>query len=457
MLILSTKDEDFKEVQKKILMRNAYFDSDVESRVRRILSDIKDRRDKALLDYTRKFDGWNPKSPSALVMTEKELREAEKYVTKEDKKAIEVAIKRVEKYHRTTFPGNIIYKENGGRIQRVVLPIDRVGIYCPGGKAGYPSTVIMTGVPAIVAGVKEIYLATPAIQGKLNPYTIFTSKVLGINKIFKIGGAQAIGALAYGTETVPAVDKIVGPGNIYVATAKRLVQGTVGVDLIAGPSELVVVADGSVNPLIPAIDVIAQAEHDEQAFCVVICHLESYLVQVKSIIHILMKIMPRKEIIQQALRTNSFLIVTKNLEESIELANKIGAEHVSILTRNPMKISKMIKNAGTIYVGKNSPPAIGDYVAGPSHVLPTGGTARFASGLSVDDFIKKTNIIFFTKRRMLQIADYSIKLANIEGLYGHAFSVEKRFSSIKSIDYIIKIAETETTKNNKNRKQSIQK
>jgi histidinol dehydrogenase len=447
MIIVSTKSEEFGEIFRRILRRNISPDSTIEDRVRKIIIDIRERKDKALIEYTRKFDGWNPVSPENLVMTKKEIEEAEKYVTKEDRKAIEKAAERIEAYHKSTFPGNVIYKEKGAKIERVVIPLESVGLYCPGGKAGYPSTVLMTAIPAKVAGVKNIYLATPAVQGKINPYTIFAAKVVGVDKIFKIGGAQAIASFAFGTDVVPAVDKIAGPGNIYVATAKRLVQGSVGVDLIAGPSELVAICDGSVHPLIPAIDIIAQAEHDERALCVAISHVGPYLHQIKNIVYFLMKIMPRREIIEEAFRSQSALIETRSIEESVDLVNKIAPEHVEVLTKNPMKIAKQIKNAGTIFIGVNSPPAIGDYIAGPSHVLPTGGTARFASGLSVEDFVKKTNIIFFTRRRMIEVSEHAIKLANMEGLFGHAFSIERRLQrTIKSLDYILKIYDEEDKK-----------
>jgi len=442
MIIVSTESEEFDKIFSRIVARNIFPDSSIEARVRKIIIDVREKGDQALLFYTRKFDGWNPPSPEHLVMSKKEIDESEKYISKEDRKAIEFAAKRIEKYHKTTFPGNVIYRENGARIEKIAVPLDSVGIYCPGGKAGYPSTVLMTAIPARVAGVKNIYLSTPAVSGKLNPYTIFAAKIVGVDGIFKVGGAQAISAFAFGTETIPTVDKIVGPGNIYVATAKRLVQGSVGIDLIAGPSELVEICDGSVHPLIPAVDIIAQAEHDERALCVVLSPLESYLNQVKNIVYFLMKIMPRREIIEEAFRTQSALIKTRNIEEAIELTNKIAPEHVGVLTKNPMEVARKIKNAGTIYIGKDTPPAIGDYIAGPSHVLPTGGTARFASGLSVDDFVKKTNIIFFTKRRTIQVAKYAIKIADMEGLFGHAFSIERRLDSkIKSIDYIIKMYE----------------
>ncbi|MCS7213671.1 MAG: histidinol dehydrogenase [Candidatus Calescibacterium sp.] len=439
MLFISTTDSEFDILFPKLCARIVQDESEVEKRVRSILVNIRERGDQALLDYTRKFDGWSPQSPESIVMTKSEINQAEKFITKEERKAIEFSAERIFKYHKTTFPGNVIYKERGIKIQRKVIPLDRVGIYCPGGKAGYPSTVLMTAIPALVAGVKEISMATPAPGGKLNPYTIFAAKVVGIETIYKIGGAQAIFSLAYGTGVVKPVDKIVGPGNIYVATAKRLVQGSVGVDLIAGPSELVVICDGSVNPIIPAVDIIAQAEHDERAFCVVVSNLESYLVQVKNLIHAIMKTMPRREIIEEAFRTNSYLIHTRSLEESIDVTNRLAPEHVGILTKNSFSVANKIRNAGTVFVGVNSPPAVGDYLAGPSHVLPTGGTARFTNGLSVEDFVKKTNIIFFTKRRMVEVSEHTIKLAEMEGLFGHAHSVRTRINSIKSLDYVLQM------------------
>lgn len=449
MLFISTTDPEFDVFFPKICARIARDESEVEKKVRNMLVDIRERGDEAILEYTRKFDGWNPLSPESVVMKKAEIDEAEKYITKEERKSIEFSFNRIYKYHKSTFPGNVIYRERGVRIQRKVIPLDSVGIYCPGGKAGYPSTVLMTAVPAIVAGVKNIIVATPAPGGKLNPYTIFAAKVAGIEKIYKIGGAQAIFAFAFGSQTFEKVDKIVGPGNIYVATAKKLVQGSVGIDTIAGPSELVVICDGSVNPIVPAIDVIAQAEHDERAFCVIISNIESYLIQVKNLIHTIMKYMPRREIIEEAFRSNSYLIHTRSLDESIDIANRIAPEHLGILTKNPFSVANKIKNAGTVFIGVNSPPAVGDYLAGPSHVLPTGGTARFASGLSVEDFVKKTNIIFFTKRRMIEVSEHAIRLAEMEGLFGHSGSLKLRLNSIKSIDYVLKIFDEDRKNVNK--------
>lgn len=449
MFFISTTDSEFDTFFPKICARLAQDESEVEKKVRSILVDIRERGDEALLEYTRKFDGWNPLSPESIVMKKSEIDEAEKYIDKEERGAIEFSFNRIYKYHKTTFPGNVIYKERGVKIQRKVIPLDSVGIYCPGGKAGYPSTVLMTAIPAIVAGVKKLSITTPAPGGKLNPYTIFAAKVVGIDKIYKIGGAQAIFSLAFGTQTVERVDKVVGPGNIYVATAKKLVQGSVGIDTIAGPSELVIICDGSVNPIVPAIDIIAQAEHDERAFCVVISDIESYLVQVKNLVHTIMKYMPRRDIIEEAFRSNSYLIHTRSLDESIDIANRLAPEHLGILTRSPFYVANKIKNAGTVFVGVNSPPAVGDYLAGPSHVLPTGGTARFASGLSVEDFVKKTNIIFFTKRRMIEVSEHTIRFAELEGLFGHARSVKLRLDSIKSIDYVLKMFDEGRKKTNK--------
>ena len=284
----------------------------------------------------------------------------------------------------------------------------------------------MTAVPALVAGVKEIYLTTPAPENTLNPYVVFAAKVAGVKKIFKVGGAQAIAAFAYGTQTIPQVDKIAGPGNIYVALAKEMVRRSVGIDLIAGPSEIVTICDGSVHPILAALDLVAQAEHDERALCIAISHIEPYLHQVKNAALYIAKLMPRRDIILEAFRSFGFLIVTRSLEESVELVNRIAPEHVEVLTKFPDKVARKIKKAGTIFLGPNSPQAIGDYIAGPSHVLPTGGTAKFFSGLSVMDFLRSQNVIFFTKKRMVELAPHAIVLARIEGLMAHAYSLEKR-------------------------------
>ena len=429
MKIIKTTEEDFKTEIKKIITRNMDFQSEVERVTNKIIEAVKENKDKSLFEFIEKYEKWKPRTKDDILVSDSELKEQIKRVPEKDKRVIQYVANRIKWFHRKTFPGNIILRKDGEMLGKVVVPIDSVGIYSPGGKAAYPSTVLMCAIPAYIAKVNNIYLATPAQNGQINPYIAYAAYVSGVKRIFKVGGAHAISAFAFGTETIPKVDKIVGPGNIYVATAKRKVQGIVGTDIIAGPSEIVVVSDGSGNPNQIAIDLIAQAEHDERAMSIFICNVESFCIKVKNCILKFVDVMSRRDIIRVSLKNNGAIILTRDVDESLNIANKIAPEHLEIVAKNPKSLLKKVKNAGTIFL--SIPQAIGDYIAGPSHVLPTYGTARFSSGLSVDDFVKKTNIIFFTKRRLIKLAKYATRFANIEGLQAHALSMERRFTREK--------------------------
>jgi histidinol dehydrogenase len=425
MKIIRTWDNNFQDEFQSIVNRNLWWDSSVERVVQRIITDVARKGDSALFAYTGKYDKVkiNPKN---ILVTESEIKNAYKYVLKEELSALKFAARRIMRFHKREIPKSWFYKEGGIRLGKVVQPLERVGLYVPGGKAAYPSTVLMNAIPAIVAGVNEIIITTPFTRGELNPFVLVAADILGIDRIYKIGGAQAIAAMAYGTESVPKVDKIVGPGNIYVATAKRLVYSQVGIDFIAGPTELLIIADSSFHPAFVAADLLSQAEHDERAVPVLITTSEGYGNQVKNYITDFLEIMDRREIAEVSIRNNGVIIITKSMTEAVDLANAFAPEHLEICCKNTEKVLAQIKNAGSIFVGPYTPEAVGDYIAGPNHVLPTARTARFASPLGVEDFLKKSNVIFFTKRKLRQYKKKISAIAKMENLHGHAFSVDLR-------------------------------
>lgn len=430
MKIIRTWDNDFEEEFQSILNRNLWWDRSVEKIVQKIISDVSSKGDSALFAYTLKYDKIKI-NPDNITVKKSEIQKAYKYVLKEEISALKFAARRIKKFHRIGIPKTWFYKENGVRLGKVVQPLERVGLYVPGGKAAYPSTVLMNAIPAIVAGVNEIIITTPVSDGQVNPFVLVAADILGIKKIYKIGGAQAIAAMAYGTESVPKVDKIVGPGNIYVATAKRMVYSQVGIDFIAGPTELLVIADGNTHPAFVASDLLSQAEHDERAVPVMITTSQGYGNQVKNYITEFLEIMDRREIAEVSIRNNGVIIVAKNISEAIEIANIFAPEHLEICCKNSDKIVSQIRNAGSIFVGSYTPEAVGDYIAGPNHVLPTAGTARFTSPLGVEDFLKKSNVIFFTKRKLLQYRKKINIISKIEKLQGHALSVNLRAEETK--------------------------
>lgn len=400
-------------------------DAALDDAVLGIIRKVREKQDKALYEYTKQFDGV---TLDDLVVSEKEFREAKQFTTPEFLSALKQAAKNIRAYHSEQKEKSwLVEQDNGIMLGQKITPIDRVGVYVPGGKAGYPSTVLMAVIPAQLAGVKEIVITTPpGKDGKVNPYVLLAAELLGIKKIYKIGGAQAIAALAYGTETVKKVDKIVGPGNAYVARAKKWVYGTVGIDMIAGPSEICIIADEKANPRYVAADLLSQAEHDESARAICITTSEQLADSIQEEIVLQTSRLERKEIIDASIEANGRIIIVDSLESAAQVANIIAAEHLELMVEHPTELLPQIKHAGAIFLGSYSPEPLGDYFAGPNHTLPTSGTARFASGLGVYDFLKKSTIISYPRQALEDVSDQIITLANVEGLTAHANAIQIR-------------------------------
>lgn len=394
--------------------------------VNRIVDDVKRNGDRALFKYTRKFDGFILSQKNVRVSRE-EIDRAKRAVSNEIRSYLRMAAKRIGEYQKNRLPREKTFTDPlGNRLGWVVRPIERVGIYIPGGKASYPSTVLMTAIPARIAGVEQICLATPCPKGEINPEVLFAASIAGVDSIYKIGGAQAIAALAYGTESIPKVDKIVGPGNIYVTIAKKLVFGDVDIDMIAGPSEVLIISDGSLPPEWVAADLLAQAEHDELAVPMLVTNSHRFANEVHRQLSISLKSLTRKTIAKKAIDRQGRIFVVDSLEDAAKLANLVAPEHLELCVRSPRSLLKMIKNAGAIFLGNISTEAFGDYVAGPSHVLPTGGAARFSSPLSVYDFLKMPSLISISKKGFKRLCNPVVGLAEAEGLEAHAISVKVR-------------------------------
>lgn len=393
-----------------------------------IIEDVKTRGDEALLEYTEKFDRVTL-TKDTIEMSRSALEKQAEKVPEELKKTIRLACENIRKYHEKQLRQSIFDTENTEKLVGMrILPKKRAGIYVPGGSAAYPSSVLMNCVPAKVAGVEEIIMTTPLRDGEIPPAVAFSALISGVDRVFLCGGAQAIAALACGTETIPQADVIAGPGNIYVATAKRLVYGTVDIDMIAGPSEVLVVADSTANPQYVAADLLSQAEHDAIASSLLITNSEAVAQSTAKALEKQLFALSRNEIAGKSVDAYGGAIVCDSLEECFELANLIAPEHLEILTENPMADLSKVKNAGSVFVGEFSPEPLGDYFAGPNHVLPTNGTARFASPLSVDTFIKKSSVICYTKKALEEYKDHIIRFATSEGLDAHANSVRIRFN-----------------------------
>ncbi|HCL89859.1 MAG TPA: histidinol dehydrogenase [Candidatus Atribacteria bacterium] len=402
---------------------------DIKNKVREIILKVKKEGDKALLEFTEKYDGVKLNLSDILVDQEERDRASQK--AKEDLlEVIKEAIKKIEKYHLHQKENSwFTTKEKGIILGQVVNPIERVGLYVPGGRASYPSSLIMAAVPAIIAGVKEIVVVTPpSSDGKINPYLLSTARELGISEIYKIGGAQAIAALAYGTETIKKVDKIVGPGNIYVTLAKKNVFGKVDIDMLAGPSEILIWADDKANPKYLACDLLSQAEHDVRASAILITTSALLAEKVEEEIKQELKDLNRREIIQEALRNQGKLIIAEDEERILEFINNFAPEHLELQIENPWQILGEIRNVGAIFIGAYSPEPLGDYWAGPNHILPTSGGAKCFSPLSVADFTKKSSLIFYDKERLGRASEKIASLARLEGLEAHARSIEIRNS-----------------------------
>jgi histidinol dehydrogenase len=424
--ILRSADPSFAQDWAFFLKRAAEGDPSVETTVREVTADIRSQGDAALLDYTERFDGHRPAS---LEVTKTEIDSGVKAVGPKALQALKAAAKRIADFHllqRKKLASSWTVQKDGILLGEQIRPLDRVGIYVPGGLAAYPSTVLMNAIPAKAAGVKEIVMVSPWRDGKPNAHTLAAAKLAGVTKIFKIGGAQAIAALAYGTETVPAVDKIVGPGNAYVAAAKRLVFGKVGIDMIAGPTEIAVIADDGAAPESVAADLLSQAEHDPMAVSVLFTHSEKLIAAVQSALDRQLAALERRAILKKAIEGSGLIVKTKDVNESLKLSNRFAPEHLSVQVKNARKLLPKIRHAGAIFLGPLSPVAFGDYLAGPNHVLPTSGTARFSSPLGVGDFLKRSSVIEVGQKAFEKLGPVVVKLAELEGLTAHAASVSIR-------------------------------
>jgi len=410
----------------EILTRIEDDSSEVEEAVRAILKDVKKRKDAALYDYSEKFDKVRPES---LAVSEAEIEAAVKGVPEDFLKTLEMAGENIIDYHKRQKRENYIINEKEGVILgQKILPIEKAGIYVPGGTASYPSSVLMNALPAKIAGVEEIVMVSPCKKdGKIPDVILAAAKIAGVTKIFKIGGAQAIAALAYGTESIPKVDKITGPGNRYVTAAKRIVYGTCDIDMIAGPSDILVIADESADYRFVAADMLGQAEHDEMASAVLVTDSRYLAERVRDEIELQLKALDRDEIARASINKNGKIIITKDIKEAVEVSNAIAPEHLEICTKDPFALLNRVKHAGSVFLGSNAPEALGDYFAGTNHILPTNGTARFRGPLGVDDFVKKSSFMYYTKDALEDVKDRIIDFAEREGLGAHAKSVSIRF------------------------------
>jgi len=393
--------------------------------VEKILLNVKENGDEAVRQYSLIYDEVKLKS---FEVSEAEFNEALEQTDENLINALIEAKKNIETYHEKQLQDGYKINEKNSYVQQLINPIERVGVYIPGGKAAYPSTVLMNVIPAKIAGVNEIVIVTPPNkEGKIKSSILVAAKLAGVTKVLKIGGAQAIGALAYGTETIEKVDKIVGPGNIYVALAKKSVSGIVGIDMVAGPTEVVILADETANPRFIAADLMAQAEHDEMASSIVITDSEEFAQRIQQEIPNLLEEQPRKEIIQSSFENYGAIIVVKTIDEGIELVNKLAPEHLELMIKNPESIVHKIKNAGAIFLGDYTPEPVGDYFAGTNHTLPTSGTARFTSPLNVNDFQKKTSVVYYNKAALSEARKHIEIIAEEEGLFGHGKAISIRF------------------------------
>ena len=425
--ILNTKQNDFKIKFDNLLKKRDKDDEKIDNVVSKIINDVRKNSDNALLRLTNKLDKSNFKKIKDLIVKDSEFEKCFQDLSSRTKFSLNKAISRIKAYHKKQMPKDIMYKDKEGVVLGAIWnPMESVGLYVPGGKAAYPSSLIMNAVPAIVAGVERIVVTVPAVNGETNPLVLACCKLLGIKEVYKIGGAQAISALALGTSTIKKVDKIFGPGNAYVASAKKQFFGTVGIDMIAGPSEVLVVADSKNNPDHIAIDLLAQAEHDELAQSILITDDKNFSEKVIKSINNFLENLNRRKIARSSWNNFGAVIICDDLNKSVELINKIAPEHLEIAVEKPKRFLKKIRNAGAIFLGRFTPEAVGDYVAGPNHVLPTDRTARFSSGLNLLDYLKRSSVVECNKRNLSRIGKDAINLAYEEGLQAHALSIECR-------------------------------
>ncbi len=427
---LHTASADFEAQFQRVLHWSAETDEAIEQRVADILADVQQRGDAAVLDYTARFDHLQVDSVGALALTAAELKSAFNGLPEVQRLALEAAAERVRRYHQRQLQACGLswqYTDDDGTLLgQKVTPLDRVGIYVPGGKAAYPSSVLMSAIPAHVAGVGEIIMVVPTPRGEKNPLVLAAAHLAGVTRAFTIGGAQAVAALAYGTATVPKVDKITGPGNAYVASAKKRVFGQVGIDMIAGPSEILVLADGSTPADWVAMDLFSQAEHDELAQSILLCPDAGYIAEVQAAIDRLIDGMPRRDVIRASLEGRGALVLTRDMEEACAISNRIAPEHLEVSSRDPQRWEPLLKHAGAIFLGAFTSESLGDYCAGPNHVLPTSGTARFSSPLGVYDFQKRSSLIGVSEAGAQVLGPIAATLAYGEGLQAHAQAAEMR-------------------------------
>lgn len=443
MRIINVKDMGLEAVE-KLLKKPAFDQVELNSRIReankklfgadltaaeivdRIVGDVRRDGDEAVIKYTKLIDRTEF-TPEEFVVTEAEYEAAYQEADPAVVESLRKAAENVRRYHQEQKPNSwMTYRDKGSILGQSVIPLDRVGIYVPGGTAAYPSSVIMNAMPAVVAGVKEIIMMVPPKNGKINPYVLVAAKEAGVSKIFKIGGAQAIAAMAFGTETIPRVDKITGPGNIFVTLAKKAVYGHCDIDMLAGPSEILIVADKTADPAYTAADMLSQAEHDMLASSIVITDSPELAEKVAAEAEKQLKVLPREEITRASLDRNGMIIITEDIMQAVELANVSAPEHMEVLTEQPFQLLPYIRHAGAVFLGAYSPEPLGDYFAGPNHVLPTGGTARYYSVLNVETFMKRTSIISYTQEQLDAVSDDVIRLAEAEGLQAHANAVKLR-------------------------------
>ncbi|ABB43777.1 histidinol dehydrogenase [Sulfurimonas denitrificans DSM 1251] len=427
MIFTTSKNSSFKAEFKELLERGKMDIAHVSATVGTIIDEIKSNKNQALKEHITKFDKWTPVSDEDLKISTESMSRAYENLDKALKAALHLSYDRIKAYHEKQKPRSWFDDEpNGTILGQRVTPVDSAGLYIPGGKAAYPSSLLMNVIPAQVAGVQNIVVCTPTPENEPNELLLAACHLCGVSEVYKVGGASAIAAMAYGTETIPKVDVITGPGNIFVATAKKMVFGDVNIDMIAGPSEIGILADDSANPSHMAVDMLSQAEHDEMASSILITPSQKLADAIKAEIENWLKILPRQKIARESIEKRGAIIVTSDMQEAIDLMNEIAPEHLEVATLSPFELLPLIKHAGAIFLGHNTPEAVGDYMAGPNHTLPTGGTAKFFSPLGVENFMKKTSIISFSAKAINEIGEECALIAKIEGLTAHEQSIRVR-------------------------------
>ena len=427
MKIVASTDRAFHSTLKKVAARARTQVNAVEKPVKAILQSVERGGDKAVLRFTKQFDKVALNAGQLKVAPE-EIKEAYYHIRKEEGDALRFAAQRIEAFHERQRTKTWMYQDGSATLGQVVTPIDAVGVYVPGGKAVYPSTVLMSAIPARVAGVRRIVMCTPPQKDRINPYLLVAADIAGVTEIYRVGGVQAIGAMAFGTPTIAKVDKIVGPGNVYVATAKRMLYGTVGIDMVAGPSELLVVADDGAKAAHVAADLLCEAEHDEEAQVWLVTTSASLAKEAVDLVERQLKGLHREKIAAKSISKYSVAFVVTTMDEAIDVANEIAAEHLTLSVDEPFDYLERIRHAGALFLGRYTPPSVADYIAGPNHVLPTGATARFFSALSIHDYTKISNLVHYTKEELSKVKDHLVRLAQIEGFDAHAKAAQSRFS-----------------------------